>query len=72
MKSNYNGIIKSERYWNDFLKDDDKIRELLLMLTEKVDKLNERVYEANVRAEDAYNEMLRLRAELLANKEERC
>lgn len=69
MKSNYNGIIKAECYWNDFLNDDDKIRDILLMLTDKVDKLNERVYEANARAEDAYNEMLRLRAELLANKD---
>ncbi len=69
MKSKYNGIIKADRYWNDFLSDDDKIRDLLLMLTDKVDKLNERVYEANARAEDAYNEMLRLRAELLANKD---
>ncbi len=65
MRSNYNGIVHPENYWQDYLESDDNIRTLLITLMDKVDKLNERVYEANVRAEDAYNEMLRLRAELL-------
>jgi len=43
---------------------------MILTLFSKIDALNERVYEASVRAEDAYQEMGRLRGECQAQLED--
>lgn len=63
MNSKYDAIVRPERYWESASETEQDVRSLLLMLIKKVDQLNERVYEAQVRSEDAYQEMLRLRAE---------
>ena len=68
MRSDYSKIVLPQKYWEKLLQSDDDTKIVLLMLIDKIDKLNERVYEANVRAEDAYNEVIRLRAELAEKK----
>lgn len=69
MNKKYAGMIQPGCYWERLLPADaplEAYRELVLALLGKIDELNERVYEASVRAEDAYQEMLRLRKEYQA------
>lgn len=66
MRSDYRSITKPDEYWNGMLQTDSGQKEIILMLLDKIDRLNDRVYEAQVRAEDAYNEMMRLRNEVTA------
>ena len=61
MNNKYDGLRKPEQYWKAML-DSGAEREIILMLLKKIDQLNERVYEAEARAEDAYQEMVRLEA----------
>lgn len=63
MKEKYEGMLRSDEY-RESLAGTVSDREMIAMLLRKIDQLNERVYEASVRAEDAYLEMLRLRDEL--------
>ena len=61
MNSKYDMIRDPENYWDSLL-DTVSERELILMLIKKIDQLNDRVYEAQVRAEDAYQEMARIQS----------
>lgn len=61
MNNKYDGLRRPEQYWEAML-DSGAEREIILMLLKKIDQLNERVYEAEARAEDAYQEMVRLEA----------
>lgn len=63
MKEKYESMLRSDGY-RESLAGTVSDREMIAMLLRKIDQLNERVYEASVRAEDAYQEMLRLRDEL--------
>lgn len=70
MNSKYDAIVRPERYWESASETEQDVRSLLLMLIKKVDQLNERVYEAQVRSEDAYQEVVRLHAETEAQIKE--
>lgn len=66
MNKKYASVICSEEYWKEAVLKDlspQACKNIIWILLEKIDALNERVYEAAVRAEDAYQEVERLRAE---------
>ncbi len=69
MNRKYEAIIRTREYWEKALPEGvntGEYREMILVLFNKIDTLNERVYEASVRAEDAYQEIGRLRSEYQA------
>ena len=64
MRAKYESLIQSEEYWKKLMESPEEFERLLPELFAKIEQLNERVYEANVHAEDAYLEIERLRGEL--------